>query len=118
MGDRDVPASLTDVAPPRLAGWGWAAMLFVFVAVALEVLGGQYSNSQVSSITNWVVPLGWPQAARVVWWLTVAAAAATFRYAERTAGIRRNPILIVASVLPFVIFAIGIALGASFSTWH
>lgn len=92
-------------------------MAFVFLAVGLEVLGGQYSNSQVSG-AEWLVPLAWPQAARVVWWLAVAGAAAAFRHAERRAGIRRHPLLIAASVVPFVVFAVGIAAGASFSTWH
>lgn len=67
MGDRRVSASLSESAPPRLAAWGWAAIAFVFLAVALEVLGGQYSNSRVPSVAKWLVPLGWPQPLRVLW---------------------------------------------------
>lgn len=98
--------------------WAWVALAFVALAVILEFTAGQYSNSEVSGLSATLVPLAWPQAARVVWWLFVAAAAGLFRYGEYRVGIRRNPVVVAASVVPFVIFAIGIAFGASFSTWH
>lgn len=118
MGRRDVSPPLTEAVPRRLPLWAIPAMGFVFLAVALEFIGGQYANSRVPDAAEWLVPLAWPQAARVVWWLGVASAAAAFRYAERQAGIRRHPLVILASVAPFAIFAVGIAVGASFSTWH
>ncbi|MBI2169124.1 MAG: hypothetical protein HYU28_06430 [Actinobacteria bacterium] len=115
-----MPAALTEegAGSRALAGWAWAAVAFVFLAVGLEVVGGQYANSRVPGAAEWLVPLAWPQAARVVWWLIVASAAVAFRYAERQAGIRRHPIIIGASVIPFAVFAVGVALGAGFSTWH
>ena len=33
-------------------------------------------------------------------------------------GILQRPLIVVASVVPFVVFAAGIAVGADFSTWH
>lgn len=108
------PRSDAAVAP----WWAWLALGFVFLAVVLEVVGGQYSNSPVDGVAATLHPLSWPQAGRVAWWLLVAAAAGAFRYGEWRAGIRRSPVIIGLSVIPFVIFAVGIALGASFSTWH
>lgn len=108
------PGTLPPVAP----AWAWLALAFVFVAVLLEFIGGQYSNSQVPAVAELLAPIAWPQAVRVLWWLAVAAAAAAFRYGERRVGIRRSPLTIAASVVPFIVFAVGIAFGASFSTWH
>lgn len=114
--EAESPATVDSV--PLAPWWAWVALAFVFLAVALELVGGQYSNSQVDGLAARLHPLAWPQAARVVWWLAVAAAAGAYRYGEWRAGIRRSPIIIGLSVVPFVIFAVGIASGASFSTWH
>jgi len=114
-----MPTAVTETATPgRLSGWALVALAFVFLAVALEVLGGQYSNSEVPAAARFVVPLAWPQAVRALWWVLVGSAAAGYRYAEHRAGIRRNPVVIAASVAPFFVFAGGVAAGASFSTWH
>lgn len=114
--EAESPATVEPV--PLAPWWAWVALAFAFLAVALEFVGGQYSNSEVDGLAARLHPLAWPQAARVVWWLAVAAAAGVYRYGEWRAGIRRSPIIIGLSVVPFVIFAAGIASGASFSTWH
>lgn len=106
-------------APPRRIG---ALLLFssafVLVAVALEVLGGSAANSPAPAWGDYAVPLAWPQAARVAWWLLVAAAAASFRWGLHRVGLRQRPFVVVVSVVPFVVFAGGIAAGAGWSTWH
>ncbi|HVA42666.1 MAG TPA: hypothetical protein VNF50_04215 [Acidimicrobiales bacterium] len=48
----------------------------------------------------------------------MATAAGTFRWALGAMGIPQHRIVVVASVLPFVVFAGGIATGAGWSTWH
>lgn len=90
---------------------------FVVVAIVLEVLGGSLANSPVPSWAH-VVPLTWPPAARVAWWLAVAVAAGSFRLGLHRLGMSQRPLIVVASVVPFVVFAGGIAVGAEFSTWH
>jgi hypothetical protein len=91
--------------------------LFVLGAIVLEVVAGSGANSPTPAWA-WLLPLAWPQAARVAWWCAVAAAAGAFRLAMLRLGIRQHPVVIVGSVLPFVVFAGGIAAGASWSTWH
>ncbi len=100
--------------------WGIAALasaVFVVVAIVAEVLAGANANSAVSGWELWI-PLAWPQAARVLWWLAVAGAAGTFRLALHRLGFRQRAAIVVASVGPFVAFAIGISFGADWSTWH
>ena len=116
------PASRSDAAivPPRAGLWlvamfGGAA--FVVVAIVLEVVGGSFANSPVPSWAQ-IVPLTWPPAARVVWWLAVAGAAGSFRLGLHRLGMPQRPVIVLASVVPFVVFAGGIAVGAEFSTWH
>lgn len=111
----DSPDVSTTTALP---GWAWLCIAFVAVAVLLELLGGSFSNSPVPEVAEKVAPIAWPPAARVVWWLAVAAAAAGYRWAERRAGIRRHPLVVALSVAPFLAFAYGVGTGASWSTWH
>lgn len=127
---RRVPAFVTTTGPatrapertvPPHAG-AWLALVlfsavFVLVAVFLEVLGGSYANSPLPPWAQ-VVPLSWPQGVRVLWWLGVAAAAAGFRLGLHRLGIRQRPLIVIASIAPFLAFAAGIASGASWSTWH
>jgi hypothetical protein len=89
----------------------------VLGAVTLEVLAGQAANSPVS---RWavLVPLTWPQPARVGWWLGIAGAAGAYRWSLRQIGLPARRITDVATVVPFPAFAAGVALGASWSTWH
>ena len=110
----------TSIVPPRAGLWliavfGGAA--FVVLAIVLELIGGTYANSPVPTWAE-IVPIVWPPALRVVWWLAVAAAAGLFRLGLDRLGIPQRPLIVVASVVPFVVFAAGIAVGADFSTWH
>jgi len=100
---------------------GFAALgcaTLVGAAVALEVVGGTAANSTVPAWTRYVVPLAWPQPLRVVWWLVVAVAALGFRVALHRLGFRQRAATVAASVVPFVVFAAGVAVGADWSTWH
>ncbi len=63
-------------------------------------------------------PIGWPQAVRVAWWLTVALAAFGYRTYLGRAGFRTRRPVTALVVVPFVIFAAGVANGASWATWH
>lgn len=90
----------------------------VLVAVAAEVVGGSFANSQVAPWAERLVPLAWPAPIRVLWWTAVAAAALGYRLAMRRLGFRQPWPLIAASVVPFLSFAAGIAAGAGWATWH
>lgn len=90
---------------------------FVLGAVYLEKVSGDNASGPAP---DWgeLVPLAWPTPLRTAWWLTVAAAAAGFRWFLHRYGMRQRPWIVVASVAPFVAFAFGVATGAEWSTWH
>lgn len=96
---------------------GGAAALLVMAAVGLELVGGLNANSPLPAWAE-VAPIAWPPAARVVWWGAVAAAAGLFRLSLHRCGLRQRPALVVLSVLPFMVFAAGVAIGADWATWH
>jgi len=50
--------------------------------------------------------------------VAVAVAAGGFRLALARLGIRQHPVAVVASVLPFLVFAAGIAPGSACATGH
>ncbi len=93
------------------------AALFVLSAVALEAVGGAAANSPLPDWAE-LVPLAWPPAARTAWWTSVAAMAGLFRLALHRLGLRQRSFVVVASVVPFLAFAIAIAVGADWATWH
>jgi hypothetical protein len=96
---------------------GLTGLVVPFGAVALEVVSSSYANSSVPGWADWV-PLAWPRSLRVVWWLTVAAAVFGFRWSLGRLGLRPNRVVTVLTVAPFVAFALGIAAGSDWSTWH
>lgn len=118
---------VTEAAPDTDAlvapGDGWWSLavfggaLFVAVAIGLEVVGGSYANSPTPSWSHWM-PIAWPVAARVAWWMLVATAAAAFRLGLHRLGFRQRAFVVVLTVGPFVAFSVGIATGADWSTWH
>lgn len=113
--------ALTNERERARVGAGLAALgcaLFVLGAVALEVIGGLYANSPVPAWTEGVFPLSWPQPVRVVWWLAVGTAALGYRMILHRIGICQRPWVVVLSVAPFVVFAVGVAVGADWATWH
>lgn len=109
---------MPDEGPPAFPLWGLGCALFVAAAIGLEVLGGQYANSEVPSWAETLVPIAWPGPLRVAWWLAVSAAAFGYRAAESRAGIRRHPVTVGLSIAPFAIFAVGVAFEAPWATWH
>lgn len=121
------PASSTnDPGPVEYEpGDGWwllavvVSIAFVALAIVLEVLGGSFANSPVPDWAR-VVPIAWPSGLRVVWWgaVAVAAAAGLIRLGLHRLGLRQRPVVVAASVLPFLVFAGGIAAGADWATWH
>lgn len=102
-------------------GWWLLAIVisisFVGLAVVLEVLGGSFANSPVPDWAH-IAPIAWPSWVRVVWWTAVGAAAGLFRLGLHRLGVRQRLAIVVASVLPFLVFAAGIAAGAEWATWH
>jgi len=100
--------------------WLWIAAgcaLVVIGAIVVEVVSGQWANSDAPWWGS-LAPLAWPTGVRVLWWCVVAVAAGGFRLALARLGIRQHPVVIVASVLPFLVFAAGIALGSAWAAWH
>lgn len=116
------PPGLGSTPPPagtaRLAATAAGCAVFVLTALVLELAAGAGANSAAPGWVGRVVPLTWPQGARVAWWLLVAAAALGFRASLHRLGFRQHPVVVVGSVAPFVIFAAGVAAGAGWSTWH
>ena len=103
------------------SGWvlmlGLGGLVFTAGAVVLEVISGQYANSAVPGWARWV-PLAWPQPLRVAWWLAVAAGAAGFRWSLHRIGLRPSRVVTAGTVVPFLVVAAGIGLGADWATWH
>lgn len=98
--------------------WGLAGGLFALGAVALEFLGSAWANSPVPEGVAALVPLAWPAPARVVWWLAVAGGTGMFHLGMARAGHRPRPLVASLTVAMFTAFAIGIAFGAEWATWH
>lgn len=98
--------------------WALGSAAFVLLAVAIEVLGGQWANSPAPGWAETLVPVAWPPALRVVWWLAAAAATATFHVGVARSGERPRPVFAVLTTGMFVAFAAGIAFGAEWATWH
>jgi len=98
------------------AAMGCAAL--VLLAVALELVSGQAANSPEDTRWGPFVPLGWPQPVRVGWWVLIAMAAATHRLLlDERSGSRRRFLAAIAAT-PFAVFASGVTMGTSWSTWH
>jgi hypothetical protein len=90
----------------------------VLAAVSLEVVGEQHANSPHPAWAERVVPLAWPASARVLWWMGIAAAAGGYRILLSRAGFPQRRAVTVMFVVPFLLFAAGIARGAPWATWH
>jgi nitroreductase len=106
-----------ELSGSRLAG-ALLCGLLVLVAIGLEIIAGQGGNSPAEARYARFVPLGWPQPARVAWWVMIAGAAAGHRLLlDDRQGWRRR-VLAAAAATPFAVFAVGVGVGASWSTWH
>lgn len=104
--------------PSGVVAGALACGLFVIGAVVLEALGGAAANSPAPAWAEGLVPITWSAPARVGWWLAVAAAAAGYRVLLGRVGIRPRRWVTVLTVVPFVAFAAGIAVGVDWATWH
>ncbi len=104
--------------PRPVPWWALGCVAFVVVAVSLELLGSAFANSPVPGAAEAFVPLAWAPWARVVWWLGVAAATIGWHVGLAHATGRPRPVMAALTALPFLSFAIGIAFGASWATWH
>ena len=114
---RSVEPHSTARAERRWLAVAGGCAFIVVAALTLEALAGQWANSAGPGWAS-LVPLTWPRAGRVAWWCAVAIAAGGFRLALARLGIRQHALAVAVSVLPFVVFAGGIAAGASWATWH
>jgi Na+/proline symporter len=111
------PTQQDPVSAPRLlAALGCGA--FVLAAVVVEVLSGQAANTPTTARHAAFVPLAWPAPLRVAWWLLVAGAAVAHRRLLQASSSRRERVLTTVVAVPFVCFAVGVALGADWATWH
>jgi len=103
--------SAPDAVPrPGSVGKAVGCAAFVLFAVVLEVVSGQAANSENPGWVYGLVPLTWSP--------PVAAAAWGHRYYVVRAGLGSGRWLGALLAAPFVLFAAGIAAGASWSTWH
>jgi len=89
-----------------------------FIAVALEVWGSWGTGADVAPPRSWFVPSGWPVPVRVSWWLLAAIGVFLANRGLSRATGRPRRLITVLTVVPFVAFAIGIATGAEWATWH
>lgn len=105
--------------PQPLPLRAFAGGLLALVAVGLELLGSVAGDAPTTAYPGWLVPVAWPTALRVVWWLAAAAGAGT-AVAGLTAHRPRAARVtgVVLATLPFVVFAAGVGLGAQWATWH
>lgn len=119
-GQRQEPATASGsvVGEEPLPRWALVGAGLALLVLALEFLGSFLGDAPASDYPGWLVPIAWPTPVRVLWWLMGSAGAfATSRGLDHVTGRRRLLRgLLVAS--PFVIFAIGIATGAEWATWH
>lgn len=91
--------------------------LVVIAAVLAEVVAAQHANSDPTGGEAWF-PLAWPQPARAAFWALVAVAAGGFRWGLHRLDLPQHPLPVVLTVAPFALFALGVATGSSFTTWH
>lgn len=98
--------------------WALAGGAVTMLAVVLEFLGSLLGDSPSTGYPGWLVPIGWPTPVRVGWWLvaTMGAVAASRGTAYATG--RPRPLRTVVVASPFLVFAVGIATGATWATWH
>lgn len=108
----------TDAPSSRRLLASIACVVLVLLAIALEVASGQGANSPETARFSPFVPLSWPQPARAVWWVLVAAAAGGQRLLLDPGPGRRRWVLAGVCAMPFVVFAGGVASGAEWSAWH
>ncbi|MBW3662752.1 MAG: hypothetical protein KY469_06605 [Actinobacteria bacterium] len=116
--DAALSASVNEEHDQPLPGWALAGGAVTLLAVTLELLGSVLGDSPSTGYPGWLVPIAWPTAVRVAWWLVATAGAAATSHGLAHAAGRRGYVRTVVVAAPFLIFAVGIALGAEWATWH
>jgi len=97
----------------------FASAAFVGAAVLLEIGAGEATTGIRFPTWAHPVPLTWPVPARVLWWTVVAALASMHRIAlHRSGGSTVHKGLAIAMAAPLLVFAGGIASGATWATYH
>ena len=94
-----------------------ASALFVLGAVTLEMLAGTAANSPLPEWAE-LVPATWARPARASWWLAVASAVGLYRLCLHRLGLRPNRVVTAVTLAPFLVFAVGIAIGSEWTAWH
>lgn len=117
MGEHTVTRR-RDIGDALLAWIAVGCLLFTATAIVFEIVASTAANSAAPAWVTLVVPLAWPQLLRVAWWLAVAGAALGFHISMRRLGFGQPRPIVFFSVAPFVTFALGIAAGADWATWH
>ncbi|MBW3619503.1 MAG: hypothetical protein KY461_04610 [Actinobacteria bacterium] len=108
-----------DIVDERpLPGWALAGAAVTLLAVALEFLGSFVGDSPSTAYPGWLVTFAWPAPLRVVWWLLAAGGAVAASHGLSQATGRPRPLRTVLVAAPFLLFAGGVAAGASWATWH
>lgn len=102
-------------ALPRSALVGGGFALF---AVALEMWGSWGTGATPQPPASWLVPSGWPTAVRVGWWLVATLGVFLANRGLARATGRPRVVATTVTVLLFLGFAVSIALGAEWATWH
>lgn len=109
---------MTSYGTEPLPVWAFVGAGVAAVALVLEFLGSILGDAPSTSYPAWLVTVGWPTPLRVAWWAGAAggAAAAAFGVGHASGRPARLRPVLVAS--PFLLFAVGVATGASWATWH
>lgn len=108
------PPSQPSVSLAALAGAGFAVL-----AVGLELSASLLGGTPGSAYPGWLVTSAWPVPVRTAWWLLVAAGAGTgVRGLVPSWSPRGRGVVAGLGALPFVVFAVAVALGAPWATWH
>lgn len=103
---------------PGVPRWAFVGGVFALVAIALEIWGNWGTGADPRPPMSWLVPSGWPMAIRVAWWLLAAAGTVVANRGLAVATGRSRRVATAVTALPFIAFAVGIAVGAEWTTWH
>lgn len=103
----------------RPAWPAYLCALVVLVAIVAEFIGGRGGPSVADGDGASISPATWPDAARTIEWLLVAAAAAGYRaIADWVAHRAIRYWLAAISALPFLIWAYGVATSQDWATFR
>jgi len=108
----------SDPTAAGLPGWALAGAAITVLAIVLEVAGNVFAGGVTSGYPGWLVTIAWPTPLRVLWWLAAAAGSIAWNVGIARANGRSRRLVTVITATPYVAFAVGVAVGAEWSTWH